>query len=131
MLLRLLRLMVMCMAGLASSFEVTAIGAVAEAPGVIEVVPPPQYRTWWAQAQRCTGRTRSMGEVRFAVVQGETFVVGSDERLELLGFFNPFTNTAYVAQGQMFNPLTVKHEMVHALGVFGHPEAVFRKCGLR
>lgn len=91
-----------------------------EPEGAIPYVPPPEYRVTWDSAQACTGRHRDYSRLRFWVVPGDGFYRGD----EALAGYTRFPNI-YIAEGYLDHPMVVKHEMIHALGVNGHPRVPF------
>jgi hypothetical protein len=91
--------------GCSSSFEVT---------GLVRIQPPYSYRAVWDSAQACTGRHGRFEDLDFFV--GES--LHSDQG-SLAGHTSG--HRIYIAAGFERNPLVVKHEMIHALGVNNHP----------
>lgn len=83
--------------------------------------PPAHYRELWNAAQSCTGRSGKWSELRFYIVPGDRFntpdgdAAGRTER-----------HNIYLAEVNGWrNDRVVKHEMIHALGVDGHPTHPF------
>lgn len=94
--------------------------------------PPAYYRTWWQDAMRCTSRARKFEDVEFYVVDGNSFtILALDGKLvDVIGFYDVLQDRIYVAQDYKDDAAVVTHEMVHALGVVGHPVQYFDRCGL-
>lgn len=93
-------------------------GCAFEPDGAVPFTPPPSYQALWDSAQACTGRRGDFGELRW-------YVAPAIERGgELYGGHTNGT-TIYLAAGWTDHPMVVKHEMIHALGVHGHPSTPF------
>jgi len=99
-------------------------------PRIMEIEPPREYRIWWGEMEDCTKLRRRMAGVRFFVVEGDGFTVAGLTDT-LWGVYDPKRSWVYVAQTQMFLRETVAHEMIHALGIYGHPRFWFEAhCGI-
>ncbi len=105
-------------------------------PNIARFDAPAVYQTWWDQMESCTGRKGNMRHVSFYVVQANRVEGDRGFRMEgladsLLGFYDVGAHRIYVTQPGMFTPWLVSHEMVHALGIMGHPDSIFRvACGV-
>lgn len=98
-----------------------------EAGSFLEVLPSSEYREWWQEMETCSGRYADLHTFRFVVVRGPSFTLGT---LALVGFYDLADRTMFVAQDAMFERAVVGHEMLHALGIFGHPDEPFGRCGV-
>ena len=79
----------------------------------VPYTPPASYRVLWDSAQACTGRSGDYDELRFFTTPGHA-IDGSYAA-------KTFGTTIYIAEDWVASDLVVKHEMIHALGVSGHP----------
>jgi hypothetical protein len=104
------------------------------APRLIRIDKPPVYRVWWDQMERCTKRRGDYHRWRVIIVEtpvpGKGFLIEGLKDYELAGYTDSWSHILYVDQESMFLRDVVAHEMVHALGVIGHPK-VFDECGVR
>lgn len=92
----------------------------AQAPWEIE--PLPEYAEYWTTAEACTGRQRPEG-VTFWVISGRAFWVGP---YLAMGFWDVHRKRIYLSTIEASNAATVIHEMIHALGIYGHAVTVFQ-----
>ena len=95
----------------------TAGPTFAQAPERFE--PLPFYTTWWAEVQKCSGRTGRMSRVRWYEVPQGPWADPTYPGLVLYGITNG--NDVYIAGGQLTQSWIVKHEMLHILG-FHHED---------
>lgn len=77
--------------------------------------PPVSFRVVWDSAQACTGRRGRFEDLHFFTVEpggidGDVHTVGRTEGHDI-----------YLDTSVQYSGLAVKHEMIHALGVHGHP----------
>ncbi|HYC33364.1 MAG TPA: hypothetical protein VEB59_13820 [Gemmatimonadales bacterium] len=95
--------------------------------GAIRFTPPPSYRTMWARAEACSGRSGEFERLSWWVVPGvRTFDYAADEpRAD--GLYERNRHTITLAGAALPHPMVVRHEMLHALG-YGeeHPAVPFR-----
>jgi len=78
--------------------------------------PPPGYHEIWAAAQACTGRRGDFNDLRFFTVPGWSFDTPNGPAAATTAGHN-----IYIAEHWIANRMVVKHEMIHALGIHGHP----------
>jgi hypothetical protein len=95
-------------------------GCAFEPPSGERFAPPAEYRAWWDSAQACSGRQGRFDELHFLVVEGYSFDCPGGE---CAGYTKGQTIT--LASEWTGTELVVKHEMIHALGVDGHPDVPF------
>ena len=76
----------------------------------------PWFRAQWDTAQACTGLRGRFEDLRF-------WRVAELDGGETAG--KTFGRDIYIAEGYEKYPLVIKHEMIHALGVHGHPNTPF------
>ena len=85
---------------------------------------PAEYAEWWRALEGCSGLRGDFATVRFVVWPDR--VVIPDTRW--MGYAHTDTRIIELA-GRALGP-TIRHEMLHMLGVGGHPEEFFvRRCG--
>jgi len=82
--------------------------------------PPALYHDLWDSAQACTGRRGDFSQLRFFVVEGISF---DTPQGPATGWTEGTTIT--LASEWVDHPLVVKHELIHALGIDGHPYVPF------
>lgn len=78
------------------------------------------YYEMWAEAQGCTQREGRFGAITFYVAED---LVSSGE--VVAGHYEAGENAIYLLEGWEDHPMVVKHELIHALGVEGHPHVPF------
>lgn len=85
------------------------------------IQPPALYHEMWDSAQVCTGRRGRFSDLTFFVAEE------LESRGEILaGHYEPGEKVIYLLEGWENHPMVVKHEMIHALGVYpGHPAVPF------
>lgn len=83
--------------------------------------PPPEYRQLWDSAQACTGRTGRFEELQWFVTPDNFECAG--------GIRAGCTRGKTIILSALYkdHPMVVKHEMIHALGVRGHPKVPFER----
>jgi hypothetical protein len=86
--------------------------------------PPASYRAMWDSAQACTGRTRPFERVAFFKVPGRSFETPDNDRAA----GHASEGRVILAERWMAHPMVVKHEMIHALGVYNHPRDIFERA---
>ncbi len=90
----------------------------------IEFDPPPVYREWYALTAACVGRAGDFDRIRWFMVPGHGWDRGDDR---VLGLWTG-EHHIYISESAMTYPVSVRHEMLHDLGIRGHPEPPFNKC---
>jgi hypothetical protein len=95
-------------------------GCAFEPEGGVPFDPPPSYREMWARAEACSGRTRAIELVRFYRLPGHDFETPDGDAAGYGG-----SGEVWLAQDFLDHPMVVRHEMIHALGVGGHPSHPF------
>lgn len=81
----------------------------------VAFVAPPQYQTWWAQTEACSGRQGHLERIAWYVVPDVTeFTTPEGENV---GRWSRGSNGTQivVAGAYLVNELVVRHEMLHAL----------------
>ena len=69
--------------------------------------------------------------LRWVVVPGQVFNVMVGDSLEtVIGLYDAERNIIAVASEYRFNETVYAHEILHALGVTGHPNNPFETCRL-
>jgi hypothetical protein len=95
-------------------------GCAFEPAGAVPFEPPPSYRAMWDRAQACSGRTRPIERVHFYRLEGHDFHTPQGDAA---GYSR--TGEVWLAEDFLDHPMVVRHEMLHALGVGGHPARPF------
>ena len=92
-----------------------------------EITPPEIYHVWWQEVEGCTGQQRSMEQITWFTVAGDSFPEG--ERW-LVGYWRHEQNAIYITESEKWSEWdTVKHEMLHAiLQDGGHSSPFFGVC---
>ena len=90
-------------------------------PDAVPYDPPASYRALWAEVEACTGRTGNFDELHFYTEPGDR-VSTTDEGI--IGGWTQGTDIL-IPGDYILIRLVVKHEMIHALGVHGHPQHPF------
>ena len=83
--------------------------------GALPLDPPPViYSVYWSEVEQCAGQNGDFAGTRFYYVPGDGgFPVGGSA--DVVGVWQPETNSITLAQYVMDNPLVVRHEMLHAI----------------
>jgi hypothetical protein len=83
--------------------------------GAIPLDPPPViYSVYWNEIEQCSGETADFAAVKFYYVPGDGgFPVGTSA--DVVGVWQPQTNSITLAEYVKDNPLVVRHEMLHAI----------------
>jgi hypothetical protein len=92
-----------------------------EPVGEYRVEPQPEWKQMWVEAQECTGRHGRWADLRFWVVPVEGMdpkIAGHTEGHDI------YLRQDY-AGTDPYSLFVVRHEMIHALGVHGHPRVPF------
>lgn len=76
----------------------------------------PWFRAQWDTAQACTGLHGRFEDLRF-------WSVPELEGGKKAG--KTFGHDIYIAEGYERYPVVIRHEMIHALGIHGHPDVPF------
>lgn len=131
--MRLARMLVWAAIALGGCAGRPGMWMVRQHPYTMRIDPPPVYRTWWKQMKNCAGKHRNrFDQVEFWMVEYDSlgfFIEGSDNGLA--GIYDPKANRIYMDQKFMFDRRLVGHEMIHAIGVVGHPQEIFvAQCGV-
>ena len=84
---------------------------------------PVEYAGWWAEVEACSGLRGDFATVRFVVWPGMVVIPGTRR----MGASYSDRRVIELA-GRALGP-TVRHEMLHMLGVDGHPEEYFGQSG--
>lgn len=110
------------------AFCLGAFGCGFEPEGAVPFDPPPEYRTWWAETEACSGRRGDFDTIAWATVPGRGFACPSGT---CVGRWEPGSRI-YLAAAFQRHELVVRHEMLHALlDRAGHPDPPFgRGCPL-
>lgn len=74
------------------------------------VTPPPEYATWYAEIEACSGLRGSFSAIRFGVA--DAVIIGSDSTYKG-GWLPP--HTIVIRAGYETNKLVVTHEFMHDL----------------
>lgn len=96
-------------------------------------VPPEIYRTWWNEMQECSGIVKNFDAITWYYVGNDTtmfFLNTTPEHpsipAELAGQSFLSSGIILLAKGQIQNPHTVRHEMLHIFTLTPtHPPEVF------
>lgn len=98
---------------------------------------PPEYATYWANAEACAGRTGHLSDLTFyqvvgaAVLDVTTLTDEVTSAASAYGYWTRRGNRVVLAGNKLGDPKLVTHEMVHALLQRGdHPKRYFADCGL-
>ena len=85
--------------------------------------PPAVYARWWAMTEGCSGRTGDLTAVQWYRVPGTVvWLSGQPEA----GYWESHRNRIVLAEEELDNGVTVRHEMLHALlQTASHPRAQF------
>jgi hypothetical protein len=92
----------------------------------------PEYQTWWAKTEACSGLHGEYSSLRFYQVPGVSTFSSTVGTVVGLWTQDGRENRITVAGDYLNNELVVRHEMLHALlERTGHPHEYFvDKCGL-
>lgn len=95
-----------------------------DVPAGLLIDPPPEYRIWWDQVERCVGTRRDFYEVEWFAGEPTT-----DTGDELTG---AWTAPRFIVLRPFYltSEPAVKHEMLHHLtrGEMPHSHPAFRTC---
>lgn len=97
-----------------------------------QVLPPDEYRTWWAETEACAGVSGDIDQVAWYIVpDAETFDSKSGPKVGLWSHSGEGVRIV-LAGNYVDNELVVRHEMLHALlDREGHPAEYFEtRCHL-
>lgn len=99
-------------------------GAVVQAEYLEPFAPPPVYRTWWIEVERCTGLVGEFAEIRWYT--GESL---SLDGAEVFGLWAS-PRTIVVERFYLTSAPAIKHEMLHHIthGELGHTHPAFGVC---
>lgn len=87
--------------------------------------PPPEYQTYWAQAEHCTGLTGNFARLRFHVSDS---LPCPGHLMGCYGFWVQ-PHDIYLLRRVTGRASVVRHEMTHdLLQRDGHPPAYFPRC---
>jgi hypothetical protein len=94
------------------------------------MVPYPLYAVWWAQIEACTGETESMRPWQWYWVPGWHF---HDDQGPVLALTEIKMDSAhgdtlrrvYVSERNLMDSTTIKHEMLHMIGLMEHSKFWF------
>jgi hypothetical protein len=79
------------------------------------LVAPPQYQSWWAETEACSGLQGAFGRIAWFVVPGVS-VFATPQGPEVGRWSRGGDGTEIVIAGEYVgNELVVRHEMLHAL----------------
>ena len=96
-------------------------------PDAEPTAPLPEYATWYAQVEQCTGVTGSFSAVRWFAVPHLNWWDPVFEQHTTGTWREP--HDIYLAEGEMTNARLVKHEMVHDLLQGGYVyDPRFERC---
>jgi hypothetical protein len=84
--------------------------------------PPAVYARWWAMTEKCSGLSGDLGDVEWYRVPHSRFIQADKEAS---GSYSRFANRIVLTESVIENGPLVRHEMLHALGVFGHQRLHF------
>lgn len=98
-------------------------------PKGVQYDPPPIYRQWWVETERCSGLKGNFDRVTWFQEPGGTFLAPGG--VEVYGFWTE-NHHIFIAETLKLNPSIVRHEMLHDLiGHPGHPSDLFIvKCAV-
>lgn len=99
--------------------------------GAVPLDPPAIYSVYWQEIEQCSGETADFAATKWYYVPGDGgFPAGTSA--DVVGVWQPQSNSITLAQYVMGNPLVVRHEMLHAiLKRTDHPSQYFvDACGL-
>lgn len=101
-------------------------GTVVQAEYLEPFAPPPIYRNWWNQVERCLGLDGEFGEIRWYT--GESL---SLDGAEIFGLWAA-PRTIVVERFYLTSAPAVKHEMIHHItrGTLPHTHPAFGLCDL-
>lgn len=89
--------------------------------GRVRIPITTEYRQWWAGIEACSGLPGDIDGTRFYVV----------DSLSGQAIGRTDGHDVYIVAGFTRNAFVVRHEMLHALGVHGHPKYYFDGvCGV-
>jgi len=92
--------------------------------------PPYVYHRWWAEMEQCSGRKGNIDLWTWWVYDGEDLGVTSDSTHAAARAYE-LPQRVVFSRYTFLRERTVKHEMLHALGVWQHDYRVFvTACGV-
>jgi hypothetical protein len=107
----------------------------AEPAGAFRMAPTADYRSWWAETERCSRLAADPSEVAWFVVPGVSTVPTPDHG-EVAAYYDPRARAIILAGFYAASAAVVRHEALHALlaangiAARGHPPLYFRdRCG--
>lgn len=100
-------------------------GCAFEPEGAVPLTPPPEYRAIWDSAQACTGLHGDFDRLRFFTVEGEVFKGADGPATGTTVGRTIYLASHYADPSDSAGAMVIKHEMIHALGVHGHPDHPF------
>jgi hypothetical protein len=109
------------------------LGPPAPLPAGAELfAPPPDFRTWWARTEACSGQSGEMSRIEWYVVPGAHTVETSLGPKVGLWSHSSAGVRIILAGDYVGSELVVRHEMLHALlDREGHPSEYFvARCHL-
>lgn len=86
--------------------------------------PQTVWERWWHETEECLGTTGNFHNVVFYKKKDVTSPCG----LNTLACYAPGIHIIIFGYGTEVNETIVRHEMIHALGVWGHPSPPFGVC---
>jgi hypothetical protein len=100
--------------------------------GALEWVPPDNYAALYEEVQTCIGRRGPIFEsIRWFLVPTTNDLRTFDcDGFEATGCYYHSDRRLYLVQGDEYTIRLVKHELVHAAGITGHPAPPFGTCDL-
>lgn len=91
-------------------------------------LPPSTYAMLWYEVENCLGVQRDFREVTFYWVQADVFDSIPCDGGTCYGYYVERENSITLSNSLLWSEVLVKHEMIHALGVHGHPPDLFVRC---
>jgi len=94
-------------------------------PTTLRFYPPPIYRYWWAEMERCTGFRGNIDLWQFRLTPTSYIRVTADSLYYVIAETRWPGRVMLFTASKVFAERTVKHEFIHALGQYDHDYRVF------
>ena len=91
----------------------------------VDYNPPPQYRVWHQEVERCVGTQRSFDDIAWRKVLAFTLVCGEEPKA--IGcYVKP--NVIYIVESAVNHGATVKKELAHYIRQNSKHDALEARC---